>query len=164
MPGLVEPIRKERLDKFLFFARAIKSRTLAQKFIETGAVRVNSERTDRSDYKVGAGDVLTMALHNRIVIWRIVDCGVRRGPAPEAQGLYQDLSPAPLPKETYPPTTPPSRNAAKAPAVRPRKNGGTPIVCTGKTIRTDFSPNNINVPVDTSPYQGVDQGGGPSSP
>ena len=103
MPGLVEPVRKERLDKFLFFARAIKSRTLAQKFIETGAVRVNSERTDRSDHKVGAGDVLTMALHNRIVIWRIIDCGTRRGPAPEAQGLYQDLSPAPLPKEDLSP-------------------------------------------------------------
>ena len=103
MPGTVEPIRKERLDKFLFFARAIKSRTLAQKFIETGAVRVNSDRTDKSDYKVGAGDVLTMALHNRIVIWRIIDCGTRRGPAPEAQGLYQDLSPPPLPKEELSP-------------------------------------------------------------
>ncbi|WEK04650.1 MAG: RNA-binding S4 domain-containing protein [Candidatus Devosia phytovorans] len=98
MAGASEPIRKERLDKFLFFSRALKSRTLAQKFIESGAVRVNSERTDRSDQKVGAGDVLTMTLHNRITVWRILDCGVRRGPAPEAQGLYQDLSPPPLPK------------------------------------------------------------------
>lgn len=96
MAGPVEPVRKERLDKFLFFSRAIKSRTLAQKVIETGAIRVNSERTDRSDHKVGAGDVLTMALHGRIVIWRILDCGTRRGPATEAQGLYEDLSPPPL--------------------------------------------------------------------
>ena len=98
MAGIVEPVRKERLDKFLFFSRAIKSRTLAQKVIETGAVRVNSERTDRSDHKVGAGDVLTMSLHNRIVVWRILDCGTRRGPATEAQGLYEDLSPPALPK------------------------------------------------------------------
>ena len=91
-------IRKERLDKFLFFSRAIKSRTLAQKFIESGAIRVNSERTDRSDLKVGAGDVLTMSLNNRIIVWRILDCGTRRGPAPEAQGLYEDLSPPALPK------------------------------------------------------------------
>lgn len=103
MPIAVEPIRKERLDKFLFFARAIKSRTLAQKFIETGAIRVNSDRTDKSDYKVGAGDVLTMALHGRIVIWRILDCGTRRGPAAEAQALYQDLSPPPLPREDLSP-------------------------------------------------------------
>ncbi len=98
MAGTVEPIRKERLDKFLFYSRALKSRTLAQKVIETGAVRVNSERTDRSDLKVGAGDVLTMSLHGRIVVWRILDCGSRRGPAAEAQGLYEDLSPPALPK------------------------------------------------------------------
>ncbi|WP_316356739.1 RNA-binding S4 domain-containing protein [Devosia sp.] len=98
MAGTVEPVRKERLDKFLFFSRALKSRTLAQKVIETGAIRVNSERTDRSDLKVGAGDVLTMNLHGRIVVWRILDCGSRRGPATEAQGLYEDLSPPTLPK------------------------------------------------------------------
>jgi ribosome-associated heat shock protein Hsp15 len=92
------PLHKERLDRFLFFSRAVKSRTLAQKIIETGAIRVNSERTDRSDHKVGAGDVLTMSLHGRILVWRIIDPGTRRGPALEAQGLYEDLSPPPTPK------------------------------------------------------------------
>ncbi|WP_297112619.1 RNA-binding S4 domain-containing protein [uncultured Devosia sp.] len=92
------PLRKERLDRFLFFSRAVKSRTLAQKIIESGAIRVNSEKTERTDFKVGAGDVLTMSLHNRIVVWRILDCGTRRGPASEAQGLYEDISPPPVPK------------------------------------------------------------------
>lgn len=92
------PVRKERLDKFLFFSRALKSRTLAQKVIETGAIRVNSERTDKSDYKVGAGDVLTMAIHGRIVVWKILDAGTRRGPASEAMTLYEDLSPPALPR------------------------------------------------------------------
>lgn len=95
--------RKERLDRFLFFARALKSRTLAQKFIESGGVRVNSEKTDRTDHKVGAGDVLTMSLHNRIVIWRIIDPGTRRGPASEAQGLYEDLSPPMPPRQALSP-------------------------------------------------------------
>ncbi|MCW5721569.1 MAG: RNA-binding S4 domain-containing protein [Devosia sp.] len=99
MPGPGEtPLRKERLDRFLFFSRAVKSRTLAQKIIDSGAIRVNSERTDRSDHKVGAGDVLTMALHGRILVWRILDCGTRRGPASEAQGLYEDISPPAPPK------------------------------------------------------------------
>ncbi len=89
-------LHKERLDRFLFFSRAVKSRTLAQKIIETGAIRVNSERTERSDQKVGAGDVLTMTLHGRILIWRIIDPGTRRGPASEAQSLYDDISP-PMP-------------------------------------------------------------------
>ena len=100
MAGPVPPApRKERLDRFLFFSRAIKSRTLAQKVIETGAIRVNSERMIASDHKVGAGDVLTMAIHNRIVVWKILDCGTRRGPASEAMTLYEDLSPPALPRD-----------------------------------------------------------------
>lgn len=90
---------KQRLDKWLFFSRAVKSRTLAQKLIETGAIRVNSERTDRSDHKVGPGDVLTMTVHTRLLVWRILDPGTRRGPAPEAALLYEDLSPPPVPRE-----------------------------------------------------------------
>ena len=89
---------KQRLDKWLFFARAVKSRTLAQKLIETGAVRVNSERTIRTDHPVGEGDVLTMTVHTRLLVWKIVDGGTRRGPASEAQALYTDLSPPPLPR------------------------------------------------------------------
>ena len=96
--GTALPVRKERLDKFLFFSRAIKSRTLAQKIIETGAVRVNSEKTVDSDHRIGAGDVLTMAIHDRIVVWKILDVGTRRGPATEAATLYEDLSPPVLPK------------------------------------------------------------------
>lgn len=98
MAGPGDTLHKERLDRFLFFSRAVKSRTLAQKLIETGAVRVNSERTDRTDHKVGAGDVLTMSLHGRILVWRILDAGTRRGPATEAQGLYEDISPPSLPR------------------------------------------------------------------
>ncbi len=89
---------KQRLDKWLFFSRAVKSRTLAQKLIETGAVRVNSERTERTDHKVGPGDVLTMTVHSRLLVWRILDPGTRRGPAPEAAALYEDLSPPPVPR------------------------------------------------------------------
>lgn len=95
-------MEKQRLDKWLFFSRAVKSRTLAQKLIEAGAVRVNSERTERSDHKVGPGDVLTMTMHDQLRIWRILDAGERRGPATEAQGLYEDISPPPLPKAETP--------------------------------------------------------------
>jgi ribosome-associated heat shock protein Hsp15 len=47
---------------------------------------------------VGAGDVLTMTVHERLLVWRILDPGVRRGPPAEAQGLYEDLSPPPPPR------------------------------------------------------------------
>ena len=93
---------KQRLDKWLFFSRAVKSRTLAQKLIETGAVRVNSERTVRTDHQVGEGDVLTMTVHTRLLVWKILDPGARRGPAPEASTLYEDLSPPPVPRAAEP--------------------------------------------------------------
>jgi ribosome-associated heat shock protein Hsp15 len=96
-------LEKQRLDKWLFFSRAVKSRTLAQKLIEAGAVRVNAERTQHTDHQVGAGDVLTMTIHERLLVWKILDAGTRRGPAAEAQSLYEDLSPPPLPRE---PTAP----------------------------------------------------------
>ena len=85
---------KQRLDKWLFFSRAVKSRTLAQKLIETGTVRVNAERTTHTDHQVGPGDVLTMTVHSRLLVWRILDTGTRRGPPLEAKSLYEDLSPA----------------------------------------------------------------------
>lgn len=94
---------KQRLDKWLFFSRAVKSRTLAQKLIETGAVRVNSERTLHTDHQVGAGDVLTMTVHSRLLVWKILDPGTRRGPPTEAQALYEDMSPPALPREQTPP-------------------------------------------------------------
>jgi ribosome-associated heat shock protein Hsp15 len=96
-------LEKQRLDKWLFFSRAVKSRTLAQKLIEAGAIRVNSERTERTDHKVGPGDVLTMNVHERLLVWRILDAGERRGPATEAAGLYEDLSPPSIPREAAPP-------------------------------------------------------------
>lgn len=108
---------KQRLDKWLFFSRALKSRTLAQKFIESGAVRVNSARTLDSDHKVGAGDVLTMTLNRRLLVWRILDAGTRRGPATEAQGLYEDLSPE-LPA---PEAAPPAQALREPGAGRPTK-------------------------------------------
>ena len=91
--------QKQRLDRWLFFSRAVKSRTLAQKLIESGAIRVNSERMLNSDHRVGSGDVLTMTVHQRLLVWRILDAGSRRGPAPEAALLYEDLSPPPLPRD-----------------------------------------------------------------
>ena len=84
---------RQRLDRWLFFSRAVKSRTLAQKFIEAGVVRVNSERTLAPDRQIGPGDVLTMTLGRRLLIWRVRAAANRRGPPAEAMQLYDDLTP-----------------------------------------------------------------------
>lgn len=94
---------RQRLDRWLFFSRAVKSRSLAQKLIEAGAVRVNSERTVASDRRIGPGDVLTMTMHQQLRVWRVRASGTRRGPAVEAATLYEDLSPPPPPREADPP-------------------------------------------------------------
>lgn len=115
-------MERQRLDKWLFFARAVKSRSLAQKLIETGVVRVNSERTQRTDHRVGPGDVLTMTVHTRLLVWRILDPGTRRGPASEAAGLYEDLSPPPVPREAQPPAVAQRDPGAGRPTKRDRRD------------------------------------------
>ncbi|UJQ93824.1 RNA-binding S4 domain-containing protein [Mariluticola halotolerans] len=93
-----EPAR-QRLDKWLWFARILKSRTLAQKLITSGAVRIDGNRVTGADYRVVPGMVLTMTVHEQLRILKIVDTGERRGPASEAAELYEDLTPALPPRE-----------------------------------------------------------------
>lgn len=82
-----------RLDKWLWFARFVKSRSLATKLVATGNMRVNGAPTQKAHHAVKAGDVLTFALGPHIRVIRIAALGVRRGPAPEARLLYDDLDP-----------------------------------------------------------------------
>lgn len=88
-----------RIDKWLWFARVTKSRTLAGKLAASGHVRCNSERVSGASQQVRVGDVLTIALERRVLVYRINDLGKRRGPAAEARTLYEDLSPPPPPRE-----------------------------------------------------------------
>ncbi|MGH6858702.1 MAG: RNA-binding S4 domain-containing protein [Phyllobacterium sp.] len=90
---------RQRIDKWLFFARVVKSRSLAAKLVSGGSVRLNKEKIDLPSYAVKPGDVLTIALDRRILVYEVVSGGVRRGPAEEARTLYRDLSPPPLQKD-----------------------------------------------------------------
>ncbi|MEM1288686.1 MAG: RNA-binding S4 domain-containing protein [Pseudomonadota bacterium] len=107
-----------RLDRWLFFSRLVKSRSLAAKHIEAGRVRVNSTKTHQPKRLVGAGDVLTITLPAGIKIVKVLACGARRGPASEAQMLYEDLTPPPPPRE---PADGPSLTAP-SPGRRPTKH------------------------------------------
>lgn len=82
-----------RIDKWLWHARFYKSRTLAAKLAAAGKVRVNREIIRKPGSLVKPGDVLTFAKGNDIWVIEIVALGERRGPAAEAQTLYNDLSP-----------------------------------------------------------------------
>jgi len=82
-----------RLDKWLWQARFFKTRTLAAKLVAGGHVRVNATKTGKPAHKVGPGDALTFPQGRDIRVVRIVALGERRGPAAEAQTLYEDLTP-----------------------------------------------------------------------
>ena len=94
-----------RLDKWLWHARFFKTRTLAIKEVQAGHIRLNAERITKPAHAIGPGDTLTFAQGDRIRVVRLIAIGTRRGPAPEAQALYEDLSPPP-PDKTTPPANP----------------------------------------------------------
>ena len=83
---------KQRLDKWLFFARLQKSRTLAAKFVAAGKIRINREKTDNPARAVKVGDVLTITFQNQVLVVRVEQPGTRRGPSAEARTLYANLS------------------------------------------------------------------------
>src|SRR5690606_33284955 len=93
---------RQRIDKWLFFARVVKSRSLAAKLAIAGRVRINRDKASQAADTVKPGDVLTITLDRRIVIYKVLDPGARRGPAEEAQKLYEALSPPPAPTGAAP--------------------------------------------------------------
>ena len=103
----------QRIDRWLWFARFFKSRTLAAKACDGRRVRVNRQVIAKSSATLKVGDVLTFPQGRRIRVIKVLDLGSRRGPAAEAQTLYEDLDPpAPRAAETEaanPTGTPPAR-------------------------------------------------------
>ena len=82
----------QRIDKWLWFARIVKTRALAAALVSHGAVRVNRHKIARPGHPVVPGDILTLAVHGRVKVLKVLDPGARRGPAAEARLLYDDLT------------------------------------------------------------------------
>lgn len=86
-----------RLDKWLWHARFLKSRTQAQAYLAGHIVRVNRVPASRTSTPVRAGDVLTLPFERGVRVVRILALGTRRGPPAEARTLYEDLPNLPRP-------------------------------------------------------------------
>lgn len=82
-----------RLDVFLWYARLVKTRPAAQQLAAEGRLRLDGRAIDRAHAPVRVGNVLTFALHGRVRVLRVESLPHRRGPAPEAQACYQELTP-----------------------------------------------------------------------
>lgn len=82
----------QRIDKWIWFARLTKTRTLAAEIVNSGKVRLNRTKVDKPSQAVRAGDVLTVTLNRRVRLLKVVALGVRRGPSASARELYEELT------------------------------------------------------------------------
>jgi ribosome-associated heat shock protein Hsp15 len=80
-----------RIDRYLFFIRLMKSRTLAQGLIDEGHVRIDGKRVEKPSEEVRVGSVIALPLHGKVRILRVLALPDRRGPATEARSCYEEL-------------------------------------------------------------------------
>jgi ribosome-associated heat shock protein Hsp15 len=80
-----------RIDRFLSFIRLVKSRSLAQKIVDAGHVRIDGKRVERHSEDVRPGSVIALPLRDRVRILRVLALPVRRGPTVEARRCYEEL-------------------------------------------------------------------------
>jgi ribosome-associated heat shock protein Hsp15 len=105
---------RQRIDKWLWHARVVRTRTDAAKLVSSGLVRLNSARIDAASQPVRPGDVITVALDRRVRLLKVRSFADRRGASVAARSLYDDLSPPPTP-------APPPAGVREAGAGRPTK-------------------------------------------
>jgi ribosome-associated heat shock protein Hsp15 len=81
-----------RLDKFLWFARIVKTRSAAQALAEQGRIRLAGRVVDRAHAPVRVGDVLSFAQRGEVRVLKVEALPLRRGPPAEARALYCELT------------------------------------------------------------------------
>lgn len=86
---------RQRIDKWLWHARVVRTRSAAAALVDGGLVRINSERVEQASRLVRPGDVLTIALDRSVRILKVAGFAERRGSATLARGLFEDLTPVP---------------------------------------------------------------------
>jgi ribosome-associated heat shock protein Hsp15 len=92
-----------RIDKWLWHARFYRSRPLAQQAAVSGLIRLNGQRVLKPSAAIGLGDVLTLPRGQEVVAVRVAALSTRRGPASEAQTLYEIVADGRLDRASAPP-------------------------------------------------------------
>jgi ribosome-associated heat shock protein Hsp15 len=87
---------RQRIDKWLWHARVVRTRSQAAALAAAGHVRINGQRIDAPSRPVRAGDVVTVALDRAVRVLQVVGFAERRGSADEARTLCTALEPAPV--------------------------------------------------------------------
>lgn len=97
MPDAPSPVARQRLDKWLWHARVVRTRANAQALVAGGRVRVNGARQIAPGHAIKVGDVLTIALDGGVRLLQVAAFAERRGDAALARRLYAELPNAGLP-------------------------------------------------------------------
>jgi ribosome-associated heat shock protein Hsp15 len=81
----------QRLDSWLWCARFLRARADCARLAESGGVRVNRQPTDKAHARLRVGDIVTVLVNGQVRVVRVQALAARRGPAPEARGLYDEI-------------------------------------------------------------------------
>jgi ribosome-associated heat shock protein Hsp15 len=109
---------RQRIDKWLWHARVVRTRSAAAALAASGHVRINGQRVDAPSRAVRPGDVVTVALDRTVRLLKVLGFAERRGSADDARALCADLEPQPARSVECPPPPPAPREAG---AGRPTK-------------------------------------------
>jgi len=85
-------LARQRIDRWLWHARMVRTRTDAAALTTAGFVRLNGKRMTAAGHPVRVGDVVTVALDRTVRVVRVEGLCERRGGAPIARALYRDLT------------------------------------------------------------------------
>jgi ribosome-associated heat shock protein Hsp15 len=88
----VESCGRQRIDRWLWHARLVRTRAAAAALASAGYVRVNGTRIDAPGRTVKAGDIITVALEREVRVLRVTGFVERRGPASPEQWLYEEIT------------------------------------------------------------------------
>ena len=90
-PGATE---RQRVDKWLWHARMVRTRSAAAALVAAGHVRVNGVRVTAPGHLLRTGDVVTLALDRAVRVIEVIGFCEKRGAAPAARALYRDKAAA----------------------------------------------------------------------
>ncbi|HUG04855.1 MAG TPA: RNA-binding S4 domain-containing protein [Steroidobacteraceae bacterium] len=113
---------RHRVDRWLWFARFFRSRSLATAAVSGGKVHVNGERVKPSR-ELAAGDILDITLGADVVTVRVLALPSRRGPATEAQACYEETADSRTRRDALRLHRKHARSLHVAPPARPDKRG-----------------------------------------
>jgi ribosome-associated heat shock protein Hsp15 len=110
---------RQRIDKWLWHARVVRTRQAAAELATSGHIRVNALRIDSASRAVRPGDVVTVALDRAVRVLKVVGFAERRGSADDARVLCEEV----LPPDNGSAAAPPAHSAPLPAGIRDRGTG-----------------------------------------